>query len=1622
MITNNVSTLKIHKLTQEQYDRELASGNIDQTALYLTPDDTLDSAKEYIDFVANGKADLEHNHDSEYDSLGSAQEALDLAKEYTNSIASGKANTEHTHDIEDINGLQITLDSKSDISHNHDSAYDTKGAANSALESAKTYTDSAIETEVTNRNSAIATAKDSAISTASSDAKTKADSALASAKSYTDSKVSNLASTTVVDNKISSHNTSTSAHSDIRALITALTTKVTNFLDVDDTTTDQLSEVLTLIENNKGTLESLTTSKINVSDIVNNLTTNSTSKVLSAAQGVAIKTLIDALTEVVNSKSDSGHTHDGRYYTESEIDSKLSGKANTSHGNHVPTTETANNAKFLRNDNTWATVTPANIGAAASSHGTHVSYSSTAPVMDGTASVGSASTVARSDHKHPTDTSRASQTDLDALETVVAGKADKSHTHTIANVTNLQSSLDAKQATITGAASTVTSSNLTASRALISNSSGKVAVSDVTSTELGYLDGVTSNVQTQLNAKQPKEATTFSLHGDQYVSVRTPDRKAGQYYEFWDSGDIGWADIRAGKFVASTGFEGNLTGNVDGTNGVFSNRVTVHNTYDLGSFYDYGNGCLIDICGSGLSTMVAIEISGNGYNTQKPIHSIYQFYDYTSSDTIIQSGARNFGLALGAMTVYRYNGRLYAHIKQTASFQTLSFRLYSNKSGLIPSVTNSAAHTSGYTNLITITPDNVAISGHTHSIANITNLQSTLDGKAASSHTHTIANITNLQSTLDGKAASSHNHAATNITSGTLSSDRLPTVPVSKGGTGATDAATARTNLGLGSAATMNGTTTITSGGTGLITSGAVYTGLAGKANSSHTHNYAGSSSAGGSATSAVKLDSSAGDANTPVYFSSGKPVACTSLDLNTTGSAAKLTTARTIALGTGATGTATSFDGSANITIPVTDVKEAYLSWGGKNFSGSYAPIDAAMIPNLGANRLAFMPASGVTVEYSTDGGSTWSAYSSFTNNNKIDLFNGNGANMYIGASSATKIDKTKYMCRVTIETSTAQVYTALNKFIIYCSTAGSTGSYCTIEARTQANYSAGTNTWAKFADKVSISGWSGYNVINTSAITTYGNSDSHYRQLRFTFGVTSHASTVTYSGLVISKIMGFGGVGWTTPSTMAATGRMYTYDASKNVTFPAGVTATTFTGALSGNATTATTASAVAWSGITSKPSYYDAKAIKGITRSGTTFTYTCMDGTTGTFTQQDNNTTYSSLKNPYSLTVQGNGTSSFTYDGSAAKTLNIKPGSNVSVSSDTSGNITIAATNTTYSAATTSAAGLMSAADKTKLDGITASADTVSFSRSLTSGTKIGTITINGTATDLYCQTNTNTTYSNFVKSGSSAAAGLVPAPSTTAGTTKYLREDGTWQVPPDTNTTYSAATTSANGLMTAAMVTKLNGIAEGANKYTLPTAGSSLGGVKTTSTVTSTSGYTACPIISGVPYYKDTNTTYSAATTSANGLMSSADKSKLDNISYYATSNSFTSEFSSGTLIGNFIKNTYTMSGGKLNQTIEKLPVYIPNAIGYPDYANRSIAINSSTSPENAYKATTDGFIQLWLPANSSTKLIKLKIADTIIGDLPIGCYYSQLFPIKSGQTFIYTNSAASVHSVYFYPLA
>ena len=94
------------------------------------------------------------------------------------------------------------------------------------------------------------------------------------------------------------------------------------------------------------------------------------------------------------------------------------------------------------------------------------------------------------------------------------------------------------------------------------------------------------------------------------------------------------------------------------------------------------------------------------------------------------------------------------------------------------------------------------------------------------------------------------------------------------------------------------------------------------------------------------------------------------------------------------------------------------------------------------------------------------------------------------------------------------------------------------------------------------------------------------------------------------------------------------------------------------------------------------------------------------------------------------------------------------------------------------------------------------------------------------------------------------------------------------------------------------------------YTLPTASSTLGGVKTTSTVTSSGGYTACPIIDGVVYYKDTNSTYSLA-----GLMGSSAKGSSTQPVYWTGSAWATTSYTLGASVP---------SGAKFTDTVYSLP--------------------------------------------------------------------------------------------------
>lgn len=114
MITNETSEvlqiLKIHKLTQEEYDQKLSDGTCDDNALYLTPDEEIDLSPYATIEQLNEKANVSHNHDDVY---------------YTESE------------------MDTMLLDKADVKHNHDDVYETKGAAETALDSAKSYADNA---------------------------------------------------------------------------------------------------------------------------------------------------------------------------------------------------------------------------------------------------------------------------------------------------------------------------------------------------------------------------------------------------------------------------------------------------------------------------------------------------------------------------------------------------------------------------------------------------------------------------------------------------------------------------------------------------------------------------------------------------------------------------------------------------------------------------------------------------------------------------------------------------------------------------------------------------------------------------------------------------------------------------------------------------------------------------------------------------------------------------------------------------------------------------------------------------------------------------------------------------------------------------------------------------------------------------------------------------------------------------------------------------------------------------------------------------------------------------------------------------------------------------------------
>lgn len=227
------------------------------------------------------------------------------------------------------------------------------------------------------------------------------------------------------------------------------------------------------------------------------------------------------------------------------------------------------------------------------------------------------------------------------------------------NINNLQTS---KQNNITGGASTITTSNLTTNRALVSDGSGKVAVSAVTNTELGYLDGVTSAIQTQLNGKQATITGGAS-------TITSANLTADRVLVSSDSGKVDTAvNITRNELNMLNGVTSNIQTQINNrlTQSQVDSRITsIMNTTTKGSGYINLNGLIIQWGEEPVTTSYTTTYTFNIPFTNAS--SVVCVKNYLS---VKSSGATDSEMSIWEITTTGFNTQ--CTVNDTAAFQWLA--------------------------------------------------------------------------------------------------------------------------------------------------------------------------------------------------------------------------------------------------------------------------------------------------------------------------------------------------------------------------------------------------------------------------------------------------------------------------------------------------------------------------------------------------------------------------------------------------------------------------------------------------------------------------------------------------------------------------------------------------------------------------------------------------------------------------------------------------------------------------------------------------------------------------------------------------------------------------------------
>lgn len=245
---------------------------------------------------------------------------------------------------------------------------------------------------------------------------------------------------------------------------------------------------------------------------------------------------------------------------------------------------------------------------------------------------------------------------------------------------------------------------------------------------------------------------------------------------------------------------------------------------------------------------------------------------------------------------------------------------------------------------LTGVPGTFTPSSHSHAISDVTGLQGALDGKAATSHSHAISDITNLQSTLDGKSGTGHNHTLDSLSNVTITSNANGEILRWNGSAWINNTLA---EAGIAAASHSHAAGDVTSGTFDIAR---IPTGTTGStvALGNHTHSGVYAPVSHSHAISDVtnlqssldgKLDTGLAVLLTGNQTIAGTKTFSSTISGSVSGSAATLTTARAI--------NGVNFNGSANITVPGNFANRITNESGHLAFIGTTATGNQAMYTN---------------------------------------------------------------------------------------------------------------------------------------------------------------------------------------------------------------------------------------------------------------------------------------------------------------------------------------------------------------------------------------------------------------------------------------------------------------------------------------------------------------------------------------------------------------------------------------------------------------------------------------------------------------------------------------------------